>query len=160
MRTSIPPSSPRRSVTSSMKLRMEDAPAARLEQVLRSQRIGDFFGIEALALIEDPNDELARLSGRRKCELDGDELLRVLAIPVLHRIDHRLTRTATPIQWTASSSSPPRWAIRSLTNWTKSSISKLLCSWSLTGRRVSACGGGGTGAENSGRGLTMGAGRA
>ena len=28
-------------------------------------------------------------SGRRKRELDGDELLRVLAIPVLHRIDHR-----------------------------------------------------------------------
>ena len=61
MRTSIPPSAPRRSTTSSMKLRMKKMPAAAgLQDVLGGERIGDFLGVEALALVEDADDELAR----------------------------------------------------------------------------------------------------
>src|SRR5262245_9656890 len=39
----------------------EDAAAARLEQVLRRQRIGDLLGVEAFTLVQNPNDQLPRL---------------------------------------------------------------------------------------------------
>ena len=48
------------------------------------------FGIEALALIEHADDQLARLGGRRQRELDGDQLAVVLAVAVLDGVDDRL----------------------------------------------------------------------
>src|SRR5258708_22865576 len=43
----------------------KDAAAARLEEVFLRQRIGDFLGFEALALVADANDHLRTSDGRR-----------------------------------------------------------------------------------------------
>ena len=76
----------------------KDAASARLEDVLGRQGIGDLFGIEALALVEDPDDQLARGGGRRHHELDGDDLAVVLAVAVLDGVDHRFAhRDADPV---------------------------------------------------------------
>ena len=39
----------------------EDAAAARLQDVLGRQRVGDLLGVEALTLVEDADDELVRV---------------------------------------------------------------------------------------------------
>ena len=52
----------------------EDAAAARLQDVLGRERIGDVVGIEAFALVADADDELGRRIAGREGELDGDEL--------------------------------------------------------------------------------------
>src|SRR5688572_19894742 len=76
----------------------KDAASARFEDVLGRQRIGDLFGIEALALVEDPDDQLARSGGRRHVELDGDQLAVVLAVAVLDGVDDRFAhRDADPV---------------------------------------------------------------
>ena len=62
MRTSMPPSvaAPERHVVHEA-AHEENAAAARLEQILGRQRIGNLLGIEALALVEHAHDQLARL---------------------------------------------------------------------------------------------------
>src|SRR4029453_3669132 len=67
----------------------KDAASARLEDVPGRQGSGDLLGIEALALVEDPDDQLAGRGGRRHHELDGDQLAVVLAVAVLDGVDHR-----------------------------------------------------------------------
>src|SRR5262245_59913725 len=42
----------------------EDATAAGFQEVLGCQRVGDLFGFEALALVEDAHDELAGIADR------------------------------------------------------------------------------------------------
>ena len=87
----MPPSAPRRSVDVVHEAaHEEDAAAARLEDVLGRQRIGDLLGLEALALVEDADDQLARIGGRRERELDGHQLAVVLAVAVLDGVDDRL----------------------------------------------------------------------
>src|SRR5262249_15238445 len=57
----------------------EDAAAARLEQILRREWIGDRLGVEAFALIAHADQELRRL-GPIGLELDEDALRRVVAV--------------------------------------------------------------------------------
>src|SRR6266542_2366600 len=52
----------------------EDAAAARLENVFRRERIGDFLRFEALALVDHAHNELARIRGRRERELHRHDL--------------------------------------------------------------------------------------
>ena len=75
----------------------EDAAAARLEQVLRRERVGDRLRIEAFALIADANHQLG-LGRRRRFELDEHALGRVVAVAVLDGVDDRLAdRDADPV---------------------------------------------------------------
>ena len=91
MRTSMPPSvaTPERDVVHEA-AHEEDAPPTCLEEILGSQRVGDLFGLEALSLIDDAHDQLTRVGQRRERELDGYELVGMLAISMLDRVDDRL----------------------------------------------------------------------
>ena len=82
-----------------MKLRMKKMPRPLdLRMFSGREGIGDFLGIEAFALIEDPHDQLVRVGRRRQRELDGDELAVVLAVAVLDGVDDRLAdRDADPV---------------------------------------------------------------
>src|SRR5439155_6006915 len=77
----------------------EDAAAARLEEVLGRQRIGDRLRLEAFALIADANHQLRAGRGRRRLEIDEDVLARVVAVAVLDGVDDRLAdRNADPVR--------------------------------------------------------------
>ena len=121
------PRAPVRSCTSSMKLRMKKMPRPLdFSMFSGASGLATSLGIEPVPLVEDANDELARRVAGRERELDGDELGRDRSrLPCLMALMTD-SRTATPIQWTASSSRPAIWPMRSLTTCTKSSMSKRL----------------------------------
>src|SRR5262245_4360128 len=76
----------------------EDAAAARLEQILRRERIGDHLRIESFALIEHAHDQLERRRLRGERELDGHELRGMLAVAVFDRVDDGLANgDANPV---------------------------------------------------------------
>src|SRR5688500_10580927 len=68
----------------------EDAPAARLEHVFGSQRIGEGFRFEAFALIANAHDEFGWGLAWRKREFDRHELARLFMVAVLDGVDDRL----------------------------------------------------------------------
>src|SRR6266545_5210630 len=68
----------------------KDAAAARLEDVLRRERVGHFSGLESLALIRDADDELGGSLDGRERKLDRHDLVGMLAVAVLDRVDDRL----------------------------------------------------------------------
>src|SRR6185436_1647145 len=67
----------------------EDAAAARFEDVLGRERIGDLAGIEAFALVDDADRELRGFVGGGEGEFDGDELAGIFAVAVLDGVDDR-----------------------------------------------------------------------
>ena len=77
----------------------EDAAAARFEQVLGVQRIGQRFGIESRPLIADADEQARRRPARRGLEIDEDMLAGVVAVAVLDGVDHRFAnRHADPVE--------------------------------------------------------------
>ena len=92
----------------------EDSAAARLQHVLRGERVGDGVWLEASPLIGHSNDERIGAIVGLEGEFDGDTLGDVLAIAVLDGVDHATSRTATPTQWMESSSKPAMAPSRSL----------------------------------------------
>src|SRR5579872_2872658 len=76
----------------------EDAAAARLEDVLGRERIGDFLGLEAVAAIRDADDELGRLLDGREAEFDHHRFGGVFLVAMLDRVDDRFPyRHADPV---------------------------------------------------------------
>ena len=77
----------------------EDAAAAGLEDVFGRERVGDFFGLEALALVFDADHELVGGRRRHRAELDEHALVRIVLVAVLDGVDDRLAdRDADPVQ--------------------------------------------------------------
>src|SRR2546426_1794278 len=76
----------------------KNAAAARLEEVLGIERVGEGLRIETLSLIPHANQQPGRLRRRRRLELDEHVLGRVVAVAVLDGVDHRLAdRDADPM---------------------------------------------------------------
>ncbi len=91
IRISMPPPGTFCRRTSSMKLRMRKMPRPlRLQEVLGRQGIGDFLGLEALALVLDPDDQFAGVVRRDGAELDDDALAEIALVAVLDGVDDRL----------------------------------------------------------------------
>src|SRR5688500_14890525 len=51
----------------------EDAASARLQEVLRRQRVAHLVGVEALSLVEHPDDQLTGVVDRGERELHRDQ---------------------------------------------------------------------------------------
>jgi hypothetical protein len=67
----------------------ENAAAARLQQVFGGQRVGDFFGIESIALVADADAQLGHHIRGGRFEFDEDVFLGVVAVAVFDRVDDR-----------------------------------------------------------------------
>src|SRR5436190_23989100 len=68
----------------------KDSPAARFQNVFRCKRVSNLAWLEPLSLIDDADDELARIGNRHDREFDRHHLAVVLAIAVLDRVDDGL----------------------------------------------------------------------
>src|SRR5262249_28582907 len=66
----------------------ENAAAARLQEILGIERVGDRLGIEAFALIADLDRQLGNI-GARRLEFDEDVLGGVALVAVLDGVDDR-----------------------------------------------------------------------
>ena len=87
----MPPSVARRSVTSSMKLRMKKMPRPLdLRRFSGARGSATSSGSKPSPSSQHADDQLARIGRRGEGELDGHQLVGMLAVAVLDGVDHRL----------------------------------------------------------------------
>ena len=78
----------------------KDATAARLEDVLGREGIGDLFGDKAFALVLDANHQFVGAGGRHRAEVDDHFLGLVVLVAMLDGVDDRFTHgDADPVQF-------------------------------------------------------------
>ena len=90
MRTSMPPSGAPQDHVVHEAAHEEDAAPAGLEEVLGRQRIGDRLRVEPLALVAHADRQFASASRPAARNSTNTCLRRVVPVPVLDRVDHRL----------------------------------------------------------------------
>ena len=108
IRTSMPPSGALQQLDVVHEAaNQEDAAAARFQHVLGRERVGDFLGLEALALVADADGEAGVLGIVRGGELDVHHLPASFRLPCLMALMTD-SRIATLTQCIESSSNPSR----------------------------------------------------